>query len=86
MPSLAIEVVGGIAAFLTTIAYVPQALKTLRSRQTRDISLVTHATLLAGILLWLLYGLLIGSWPLIGANLVTMVLISSILTMKLRFG
>jgi MtN3 and saliva related transmembrane protein len=82
----AIEIIGSLAAVLTTISWLPQALKTLRTRQTRDISLYAQIMLFIGIFLWLAYGVLITSWPLIGANIVTLVLVGTILTMKIRYG
>ncbi len=84
--SLAVEAVGGIAAVITTLCWVPQAIKVIRTRDTRSLSLVMYLMLACGIVLWLAYGLLIGSWPLIGANLVTLVLVGIILAMKLRYG
>jgi MtN3 and saliva related transmembrane protein len=81
-----VEIIGSIAALLTTVSWLPQAVKTLRSRQTRDISLYAQIMLFIGILLWLIYGVMIVSWPLIGANIVTLVLVGVILTMKIRFG
>jgi MtN3 and saliva related transmembrane protein len=81
-----VEIIGSIAALLTTVSWLPQALKTLRTRQTRDISLYAQIMLFIGIMLWLAYGLLIVSWPLIGANIVTLVLVGTILTMKIRYG
>jgi MtN3 and saliva related transmembrane protein len=81
-----IEWIGGVAAFLTTLSWLPQAVKTITTRQTRDISLWAQVILLVGIVLWLIYGIYIVSWPLIGANVVTMVLVAIILTMKLRHG
>jgi MtN3 and saliva related transmembrane protein len=79
-----IELIGGVAACLTTLAWLPQAVKTIRSRQTRDISLITQVLMAAGILLWLIYGWFINSWPLIGANIVTFVLVATILVVKIR--
>jgi MtN3 and saliva related transmembrane protein len=84
MSPVTIEILGGIAATLTTLAWLPQAAKTVRSGTTRDISLTTHLMLFIGIVLWLAYGVLISSWPLIGANIVTFGLIGTILLMKLR--
>jgi MtN3 and saliva related transmembrane protein len=81
-----IEWVGGVAAVLTTVSWLPQAVKTITTRQTRDISLWAQCLLIIGIGLWLAYGLMIMSWPLIGANIVTFVLVAIILTMKLRHG
>ncbi len=84
--SLAIEAIGGVAAAITTLCWVPQAIKVIRTRDTRSLSLVMYLMLACGIALWLVYGLLIGSWPLIGANLITLVLVSIILALKLRYG
>jgi len=81
-----IELIGGLAALITTLCWVPQALKVIRTRDTRSLSLIMYIMLAIGIGLWLVYGLAIGSWPLIGANAVTLVLVVIILGMKLRFG
>lgn len=81
-----IEAIGLVAAAFTTLCWIPQAVRTLRTRDTRSISLVTQAAFTAGIALWLVYGLLIGSWPVILANAVTFVLVFAILVLKLRYG
>lgn len=81
-----IETIGGIAATITTLCWVPQAIKVIRTRDTKAISLTMYLMLAIGIALWLAYGLLIDSWPLIGANAVTIVPVLIILGMKLRFG
>jgi len=80
-----VELVGGIAAVLTTLSVLPQVLKAWRSRSARDVSLLMLLLFLAGVLLWLCYGLALGSLPLILANAVTAVLILAILAAKLRF-
>lgn len=80
-----VELVGGIAAVLTTLSFLPQALKAWRSRSAGDVSLLMLLLFLAGVLLWLCYGLALGSLPLILANAVTAVLILAILAAKLRF-
>ncbi|MCH2395369.1 SemiSWEET family sugar transporter [Oceanibaculum sp.] len=80
-----VELVGGIAAVLTTLSFLPQVLKAWRSRSARDVSLLMLLLFLAGVLLWLCYGLALGSLPLILANAVTAVLILAILAAKLRF-
>ena len=84
--SSSIELIGGLAATITTLCWVPQALKVIRTRETRSLSLVMYIMLTIGVGLWLVYGLAIGSWPLIGANAVTLVPVLIILGMKLRFG
>ena len=81
------ESIGMTAATLTTLCWVPQAVRIIRTRDTRAISLVTQATLAGGVALWLAYGcLLVGSIPLVAANAVTLALVTAILIMKLRFG
>jgi MtN3 and saliva related transmembrane protein len=81
-----VTIVGLVAAFLTTIAFLPQVLRTLRTRSTSDISLVMFSTYVMGILLWLVYGLLLGDVPLIASNAVTFLLSGTILLLKLRHG
>lgn len=83
MPFL-IEAVGTLAGILTTVAFLPQVIKTWRTRSARDLSLSMFAVFCSGVFLWLVYGLMIGAWPLIGANAVTLVLAGSILVFKLR--
>ena len=84
--SYSIELIGGVAATITTLCWVPQALKVIRTRETKAISLLMYLMLAVGVALWLVYGLAINSWPLIGANAVTLVPVAIILGMKLRFG
>lgn len=80
------EWIGYIAATLTTVAFVPQAVKTIRSRDTHGISLGMYATFTVGILFWLMYGFVLMSWPMIVSNIVTLGLSLTILTLKLRYG
>ncbi len=77
---------GLLAAILTTIAFVPQVIKTCRTRSTADISLGMFSILVAGILAWLVYGALIGDMPLILANGVTLLLAGTILLFKIKNG
>jgi len=84
--SFAITALGLAAAFCTTAAYAPQALKAWRSRSTADISLSMFLLMVTGIVLWLAYGVLIGDVPLIVANGVTLCLAGAILVLKLRHG
>ncbi len=81
-----IELLGFAAASLTTFCWLPQAWQTIRTRDTRAISLWTQSMLATGIVLWLIYGVLVMSWPLISANAVTLCLVMTILVMKLRHG
>ncbi len=73
------------AAVLTTAAFAPQAIKAWRTRSTKDVSLAMFALIVAGIALWLIYGILIDDAPLIIANAVTLILAGSILLAKIRF-
>lgn len=76
---------GLVAGTLTTIAFFPQVIKTWRSRSAKDISLGMFSTFSAGVFLWMLYGIHIGSVPIIVSNVVTLVLALTILLFKLRF-
>ncbi len=71
---------------MTTSAFIPQAVKTFRKRETRDISVWMYVILVTGIALWLVYGLLRSDVPVIAANAVTLVFVVAILCMKLRYG
>ena len=80
------DVIGFAAATLTTLAFVPQAVKTLRTRDTRGISAGMYAMFTVGIALWLAYGIQLHSWPMIVSNIITLILSTSILAMKVRYG
>jgi MtN3 and saliva related transmembrane protein len=83
---LLIESIGATGAALTTLCWLPQALKIIREKETRAISLPATAAFTLGVALWLIYGLAIVDWPLIGSNAITLLLMVPILTMKLRYG
>lgn len=78
-------VIGLIAGTLTTISFVPQLTKVWRSRSTKDISLAMYVIISTGIALWLVYGIVIGSLPVILANAVTLVIAVMILVLKIRY-
>lgn len=80
------EWLGYMAAVLTTLSFVPQAVKTIRSKDTGSISISMYLMFTVGIGFWLAYGLAIGSWPMIGSNCVTLLLAGTILGMKMRYG
>ncbi|RYF16475.1 MAG: hypothetical protein EOO30_10865 [Comamonadaceae bacterium] len=80
------ELVGYCAAFLTTLSFVPQAWLTFRTRDVGGVSLGMYSVFTVGVSLWLLYGLMMGAWPIIAANAVTLALASVILGMKIRYG
>jgi MtN3 and saliva related transmembrane protein len=79
------EIVGFAAGTLTTLCWTPQAVKILRSRDARSISLITQITFVTGCGLWLLYGVLIGSASIVLFNTVTVALNLLIIALKLRF-
>jgi MtN3 and saliva related transmembrane protein len=78
------SIIGYIAAFCTTAAFFPQALKVFKTRQTRDISLWMFLLMTLGLSAWLIYGVFISSLPIILANLITLFFAIYILIMKLR--
>lgn len=78
------DLVGGIAATLTTVSFVPQAWRVLKTGDTAAISLTMYAMFVVGIALWEAYGLMIGSLPVIASNIVTFALASVILGQKIR--
>ncbi|MBI3903415.1 MAG: SemiSWEET transporter [Nitrosomonadales bacterium] len=83
---LASDWTGSIAAALTTLAFVPQVWQVLRTRHTHDISLGMYATFTCGVAMWLAYGILLISWPIIIANGITLLLAGTVLVMKIRLG
>lgn len=80
-----IQFIGFLAAVCTTLAFVPQALKTIRSKDTASISLWMYVIFTFGVFMWLVYGLALGNLPLILANAVTFVLAATILAFKLKY-
>ncbi len=80
-----ISLLGYFAGTLTTLAFLPQLLKVIKTRSTKDISLLMFIVFTIGIFLWLIYGLLIASPPIIIANLVTLAIASMILFFKLKY-
>jgi MtN3 and saliva related transmembrane protein len=86
MTTVWIDLVGSLAACLTTAAFVPQAWLSFKTRDVSGISLGMYSVFTVGVALWLAYGLLLQAWPLIIANSITLALALAILVMKLRFG
>lgn len=80
-----IEIVGMLAAFLTTSAFVPQVYKAYRNKSAKDVSLTMYLVLLIGLLLWLYYGWHIESMAIIMANSITAVLVIFILVLKIVY-
>jgi MtN3 and saliva related transmembrane protein len=77
--------IGAAAATLTTASFVPQVLHTLRTKDVSGISLSMYSVFTLGVALWLVYGLLLGAWPIVIANAITVSLATCILVMKLRY-
>ena len=80
-----VKYIGFFAAFCTTFAFLPQAIKVYQTKSTRDISLYMFLIFTIGVLSWLVYGLIINDLPVILANAVTLILSFFILIYKLKF-
>lgn len=85
MINLYTDLIGYFAACLTTSAFIPQAWLTWKHKKAEGISLGMYLILVSGVLLWLTYGILLQAWPIILANLITLLLALFILAMKLRY-
>jgi len=81
-----VEAIGAAGAALTTFCWVPQAIKIIRDRDTRAISLPGTTLCVLGVLLWLVYGIAIVDAPLIGSSIATFAMTSVILVLKIRHG
>jgi len=78
-----IAILGSLAAIASTVSFAPQAIKIIRTRQTKDISLGMYAITVAAFALWCAYGVMLGQWPLIASNSICLLLSGFILMMKL---
>jgi MtN3 and saliva related transmembrane protein len=81
----AIQLIGLAAGMLTTIAFLPQVIKTWKSRSAKDLSLGMFSLFCLGVAMWLAYGILVMDIPVIAANMLTLMLASTLLFFKLRF-
>ena len=86
MFTLNIEFFGYFAAILTTLAFLPQLIKTLKTKKADDVSLITLIMFLTGVLSWIIYGYKISSTPIFLANLITFILNLLILIFKITFS
>jgi len=77
--------IGYLAAFGTTVSFLPQAIKTIQTKNTSGISLAMYSLFTAGTLLWLIYGIMSGSLPVAVANTITFIFASIILVYKIRY-
>lgn len=81
-----IMIIGLLAGIFATSASVPQVLKAIKTKHTKDISLWMYIMLTTGVTLWLIYGILINDFPLIIANIATVILVGSVLGLKIKYG
>ncbi|MEO6850183.1 MAG: SemiSWEET transporter [Mucilaginibacter sp.] len=81
----AVSIIGYMAAFATTVSFLPQAVKTIQTKDTSGISLSMYALFTIGTLFWLIYGVLSLSWPVAVANAVTFIFASIILGYKIKY-
>ncbi|SFK33873.1 SemiSWEET transporter [Methylocapsa palsarum] len=86
MPAYLPDAVSTFAAILTTVCWLPQVIHLFRTRDTRAISLAMQIAFACGVALWLVFGFMIGNWPLIVANAVTLVLAGAIIALKIVHG
>ncbi len=80
-----ITILGLVGGTLTTVSFLPQVFKTWKSRSAKDVSLWMFLILSLGIVMWIIYGFLIDSIPVIAANIVSFVLVFTILMLKIIF-
>ena len=81
-----ITIIGMMAAICTTSSFFPQVVKIVMSKKTKDVSFLMYAILTAGLLLWLIYGVILGDIPLILSNSISFTLSMSVLVLKIRHG
>ena len=80
------DIVGSLAAILTTVSFFPQAWHSFKTKDVSGVSLGMYRVFTVGVALWLVYGLLLRAWPIVVANVITLGLALAILGMKLVFG
>jgi len=79
------DMIGTLAAVLTTASFLPQAWHTFKTKDVSGISLGMYSVFTAGVATWLVYGLMLQAWPVVIANVITLALAATILGMKLRY-
>ena len=83
MTSNLVTAIGGVAALASTVSFMPQAIKIIRSRDTSGISTGMYIVTVVGFVLWTTYGVLLGQWPIMASNGICLALSAFILSMKL---
>ncbi len=86
MPIWIVEIIGMLAAVLGTIAWFPQVIKIVRTKDTKSLSLPTSILIFITVALWLIYGIAIASWPIIIANIASVTLLGLIILYKIKYG
>ena len=82
----ALTIIGLVAAACTTISFLPQAIRTIKTKHTKDLSLAMYLIFTTGIFLWLIYGILVQDLPLIIANVITFLFALTILILKIKYN
>jgi MtN3 and saliva related transmembrane protein len=80
-----VTILGYCAALTSTVGFLPQTIKAFKTKHTKDISLWMYVILIAGLILWLLYGIFSLDWPIIIANIITLLLIIPVLILKILY-
>ncbi|MBK6538036.1 MAG: SemiSWEET transporter [Ignavibacteria bacterium] len=79
-------IIGLVAASLTTFAFLPQSIRAIKTKHTKDLSLPTLIMLEIGIVIWIIYGFLISDIPLLAANTISFIFMTVTLRLKLKYG
>lgn len=77
--------IGFFAAICTTFSFLPQAIKSIKTKQTKDLSLMMYVLLVIGVFCWVVYGILIKDWPVIIANAITLCINGILLILKIKY-
>ena len=80
------DIVGYVATFVIAWSLAPQVIKSLKTKSTKDISLLWNSVSTAGLALWLIYGILIVNWPLIVSSTIELLLALSLFVLKIKYG
>jgi MtN3 and saliva related transmembrane protein len=80
------RIIGLLAGILTTSSLLPQIIRTLKTKSAKDLSLGMFLFFVLGIVCWLVYGIMVKEWPIIAANVITLVMAVILLVCKLKFG
>lgn len=79
------DYIGYLAAIIGTLCWIPQTVKTWRSRETKDLSLIANLLVLSTVVLWFVYGVMTAAWPLVIGNVISIIAVGAIVTAKLIY-